>query len=91
MTDIEGFTRGEVALDYITSFQEAGIPAAELLKIMTVNAATLLGLKDRGTIKAGNYADLIACTGNPMEDSNALRHINFVMKNGKVIRDKAKE
>lgn len=86
MTDIAGMTRGAVALDYITSFQEAGIPATDIVRIMTTNAAGLLGLKDRGVLKPGSYADLIACDGNPLTDINALRHIRFVMKNGKVIR-----
>lgn len=88
MTDIAGSTRGAVAIDYITSFKEAGISAPDILKIMTSNASTLLGItKNRGTLTVGSYADIIAASENPMEQIDALRHIRFVMKEGKVIKN----
>jgi len=48
-----------MALEYIDSFIEAGIPPAEILKILTVYAYELLGLtKQRGTIAVGMPAAL---------------------------------
>ncbi len=34
----------------------------------------------------GLAADIIAMPANPMEDIEALKKINFVMKDGKIIR-----
>jgi hypothetical protein len=41
---------------------------------------------ERGPIKAGNYADLIAVAGDPLTDIDALRSVSFVMKNGQVFK-----
>jgi len=82
-----GETRGTLAISYIDTFQEAGIPAKDTLKIMTTNAARLLGVeKQRGAIKPGLFADLIATPENPLDNIQTLKHVSFVMKNGKVIK-----
>lgn len=84
--DVEGQTRGTLAISYIDSFVEAGVPAKEILRIMTTNAARLLGVeKERGALKPGLYADIIATTENPLVNIQALRQVSFVMKNGRVI------
>jgi imidazolonepropionase-like amidohydrolase len=55
----DDLSRGLMALEYIDSFIEAGIPPAEILKILTVYAYELLGLtKQRGTIAVGMPAAL---------------------------------
>jgi imidazolonepropionase-like amidohydrolase len=65
-------TGGQKAMDAITS--------------ATSLAAESLGLGDRvGTIAAGYEADLIAVDGDPLRDINALSHVAFVMKGGRVI------
>jgi imidazolonepropionase-like amidohydrolase len=82
-----GETRGTLAISYIDSFTEAGIPAKDILKIMTTNAARLLGVeKERGSIKPGMYADLIATPENPVDNINTLKSVSFVMKEGKVYK-----
>lgn len=87
MVDIAGETRGTLAIGYIDSFVEAGIPAKTILQIMTTNAAHLLGVeKERGSIEAGLAADIIATPNNPLDDIQTLKRVNFVMKNGKVYR-----
>jgi len=88
MVDIDNETRGSVALSYIDSFVEAGIPASDILKIMTINAAQLLGIeKVRGTLAKGMYCDLIATEDNPLENIMTLKKVLFVMKNGVVIKN----
>jgi imidazolonepropionase-like amidohydrolase len=90
MIDLENRTRGELAIGYIDSFVEAGIPASEILKILTLNPARLLGMeKQRGKIEAGFFADLVATKTDPLTDINALKDIAFVMKEGKVVRKSA--
>jgi imidazolonepropionase-like amidohydrolase len=82
-----GETRGTLAISYIDSFTEAGIPARDILKIMTTNAAKLLGVdKQRGSIKPGMYADLIATPDNPLDNINTLKTVSFVMKEGEVYK-----
>jgi imidazolonepropionase-like amidohydrolase len=55
--------------------------------MMTTNAARLLGVEnERGSIRAGLAADIIATPADPLEDIKALRRVAFVMKDGKVIR-----
>ncbi len=81
-------SRGEMALANLESWQEAGIPPLATLRAMTTNAAKLLGVeKERGAIKSGLAADLIAVRGNPLEDAYSLREVVFVMKNGKIVKE----
>jgi imidazolonepropionase-like amidohydrolase len=43
-------------------------------------------IKERGPIKQGMYADMIAVAGDPLTDIDALRNVQFVMKNGMVFK-----
>jgi imidazolonepropionase-like amidohydrolase len=80
-------SRGSQALEYIDSFVEAGVPAPDILRAMTSNAAKLLGVeKVRGALKPGMAADIIAVSGNPLTDINLLKKVSFVMRNGVVRR-----
>jgi imidazolonepropionase-like amidohydrolase len=66
---------------------DAGMPAAEVIKAATVNAADLLGITDQaGTIVAGKSADIIAVDGNPLEDITQLERVRFVMARGTVFK-----
>jgi imidazolonepropionase-like amidohydrolase len=85
--DLPGYTRGSQAITWVDSYLAAGLPAKAILQAMTVNAARLLGVeKERGAIRPGLAADIIALPGNPLEDPRLLRRVNFVMKNGAIIR-----
>jgi imidazolonepropionase-like amidohydrolase len=84
---LPGETRGTLAVDYIQSWMEAGVPAADTLRAMTVNGARLLGVdKERGFLKPGMAADIIATPENPIEDIRTLKRVSFVMKDGAVIK-----
>jgi imidazolonepropionase-like amidohydrolase len=62
-----------------------GMTPARAIRTATVDAATLLGQADRiGTIEAGKEADIIAVSGNPIEDVKRLESVGFVMKDGRV-------
>ncbi|MEO8449348.1 MAG: amidohydrolase family protein [Gemmatimonadota bacterium] len=82
-----GYSRGDVSLSVIDSWVEAGIPAADILRAMTTSAAALLGMEhQRGAIKPGYAADIIATRASPLADINNLKQVVFVMKGGVVFR-----
>jgi imidazolonepropionase-like amidohydrolase len=55
---------------------------------MTINAARLLGVDaERGAIHPGFAADIIATPDNPLDDIQAVRKVNFVMKDGSVFKN----
>ncbi len=85
--EVPGHTRGTAALTSLECFVKAGIPAPGILRLMTTDAARLLGVEgERGAVSPGMYADLIAVSGNPLEDIQTLKRVDFVMKNGVVVR-----
>jgi imidazolonepropionase-like amidohydrolase len=68
------------------TLRAAGIPAAEILRAATVNAARALGLGDSvGAIRPGMVADLIAVPGDPLADLDVLQRPHFVMARGRVV------
>jgi imidazolonepropionase-like amidohydrolase len=88
--DMPGRTRADLMFDYLAVWRAAGVPPMDILRAMTSNAAELLRVdKARGNIVAGLSADLVATPGNPLDDIEGLRKIDFVMKNGKVVRKPA--
>jgi len=40
-----------------------------------------------GSVEPGRFADLIAVTGDPLQNVSELTHVQFVMKNGKTIKN----
>ncbi len=84
---IPGMTRGEVVINFLLTWEAAGIPAPEILKAMTINGYRLSEtMSERGPIAPGLAADIIAVPGNPLEDIDALRDVRFVMKDGLVFK-----
>jgi imidazolonepropionase-like amidohydrolase len=84
---VEGQTRGTLSMTGIEPWIEAGIPPKTLLQAMTINAARLLGVdKERGTLRPGMAADIIATPDNPLDNLNTLKKVSFVMKNGVVFK-----
>lgn len=80
-------TRGELTINFLLSWKAAGIPNADILKAMTITGYECAQVeKERGPIKPGMFADLIAVKGNPLDDIDALRDVLFVMKNGLVFK-----
>jgi len=80
-------SRGAYALDFLESYVKVGMRPGEILRIMTADAARLVGVDgERGAIRPGMAADIIAAPANPLDDVTALRRVSFVMKDGKVFK-----
>jgi imidazolonepropionase-like amidohydrolase len=85
--ELPGRSRADLALGFLSVWQSAGIEPAAILRAMTSDAAELLRVNhERGRIAPGLAADMIAMPADPLRDIEALRKIDFVMKNGKTIR-----
>ncbi len=65
---------------------EAGLSPMDAIKAGTIVGAELLQWDDKlGSIEANKLADIIAVSGNPLEDISALENPVFVMKDGEII------
>jgi imidazolonepropionase-like amidohydrolase len=64
-----------------------GMTPMQAIQSATTNATDLLGKSDLlGSLKPGKYADIIAVSGNPLEDIRVLENVKFVMKEGKIYK-----
>ncbi len=69
-----------------TAYVAHGMSTADALRAGTVNAAALLRTDDRGRLREGLLADIVAVAGNPLEDIRVVENVRFVMKGGEIIR-----
>jgi imidazolonepropionase-like amidohydrolase len=84
----EWLNRGDLTINFLLTWKAAGIPAKDTLKALTITGYKAADvLKDqRGPIKPGFYADFIGVPGDPLQDMDAVRNVQFVMKNGEVFK-----
>ncbi len=83
-----GKTRGEASTEIFVNLRHAGMPALDVIRAITSNAAEMLGWQDRvGAIEPEKFADLVAVAGDPLADISELERVRFVMKDGQVVRN----
>jgi imidazolonepropionase-like amidohydrolase len=83
-----GKTRGEASISRFPTLHKAGLPSLDVIRAITTNAAEMLGWQDRiGAVEPGKFADLVAVAGDPIADITELERVQFVMKNGEVVRN----
>jgi imidazolonepropionase-like amidohydrolase len=69
--------------DEMVLLHDAGIPAMDVLRMATWNAALALGKVDEiGQIRVGMVADLVVLTKDPLDDIRNTRSIETVYKGG---------
>lgn len=85
-TDAPLIHHGENAKELVALTQRGMSPLAAL-QAATINAADLLGVNDRGEIKTGLLADIIAVNANPLKKIETTEKVNFVMLGGQVIKN----
>ncbi len=72
---------------FVVLVQWGASPLYTLRMATTVNAE-ILHLQDKlGTIEKGKYADIIAVSGDPLQDITEMQRVKFVMKGGDVIKN----
>jgi imidazolonepropionase-like amidohydrolase len=79
------FPHGENARE-IALMVEYGVPVLQAMTAATSGNARIFGLADRGAVRPGLLADLIAVEGDPTRDVTAAARVRFVMKGGVVYR-----
>ena len=86
-TDCDVSLHGENAKEF-QYMVEAGMSPSEAIKVATIEAATLLRIKEvAGSIKKGFDADIVAVKSNPLENIKVLQEVCFVMKEGEIYKN----
>jgi imidazolonepropionase-like amidohydrolase len=68
------------------AMQRAGMAAPQVLVSATAGNARIFRLADRGQVRPGLLADLVAVDGDPRRDLSAVEHVRLVMKGGQIVR-----
>lgn len=82
--DVGVFPHGDNARE-LEMMVEYGMAPADVLRSATATNADVFHLTDRGRVKAGLLADLIAVEGDPTKQISNLRKLKLVMKGGQRI------
>ncbi|MBC7835722.1 MAG: amidohydrolase family protein [Phycisphaerales bacterium] len=78
-----GVFAGSGVHDEMLLWQEAGIPAADILRSATTIPAAFCGVADRyGSVKPGKAASFVLLTANPLDDIRNARKIHGVFHRG---------
>jgi imidazolonepropionase-like amidohydrolase len=83
--DVGVFAHGDNARE-MELMAAYGMPAPEVLIAATSGNARIFGLADRGAVRPGLLADLVAVEGDPTRDISAVRRVALVMKGGTLFR-----
>ncbi|HVA72059.1 MAG TPA: amidohydrolase family protein [Candidatus Limnocylindrales bacterium] len=92
-TDAGPFPHGTQAIEfeYLVKY---GMTPLQAIQAATLNAARVMNAygqknwsKTVGAIDPGKYADIIAVSGNPLDDIKQLEQVKFVMKGGVVYKN----
>ncbi|MBV8476752.1 MAG: amidohydrolase family protein [Acidobacteria bacterium] len=85
-SDVGPFPHGTQARELVLMVKYGMTPLAALQADL-INGAKLLGWGGQlGALKPGYFADVIAVSGDPLEDIAVLQKVRFVMKGGVVYR-----
>jgi len=86
-TDAGVIPHGTNAREFVLMVEWGGMSNMDALKAGTINAATLLGWeKNLGSLVVGKWADIVAVSGDPLNDIHATEKVVFVMKNGVIYK-----
>src|SRR6202043_2267891 len=90
-TDAAVYPHGLNAHELGVYVDQFGMTPLAALQTATLNAADLMGWSDKvGALDPGKWADIIAVTGDPLQDVKLLQHVSFVMKSGVVYKNEVR-
>jgi imidazolonepropionase-like amidohydrolase len=84
--DVGVYAHGDNARE-MALMVEYGMRPADVLIAATSGNARIFGLGDRGAVRPGLLADLVAVEGDPTRDIAAVRAVRLVMKGGTLHRE----
>jgi imidazolonepropionase-like amidohydrolase len=86
-TDAAVIRHGDNAKEFALRVSLGESPMQSIVSATSLNAE-IMGWSDRvGTVEKGRFADVIAVTGNPLQDITELQRVRFVMKGGVIVVD----
>jgi len=87
-TDAAVYDHGRNAGEFV-ELVRLGLSPVDALKAGTSLDAQLLGVDSfTGSLEAGKSADIVAVTGNPLENIRTVTNVLFVMKDGAVVKNR---
>jgi imidazolonepropionase-like amidohydrolase len=85
-SDVGPFPHGTQAVE-MDLMVRYGMKPLAVLQADMLTGAMLLGWEGQiGQLKPGYSADIVAVSGNPLEDITAVERVSFVMKYDEVVR-----
>ncbi len=85
-SDVGPFPHGTQAREFAL-MAKYGMATSAVLQADLLNGAKLLGWGGQiGALKRGYLADIIAVTGDPLQDISVLQRVSFVMKGGMIYK-----
>jgi imidazolonepropionase-like amidohydrolase len=86
-TDMGGIPWTESIAQEFPRMVDLGMSPMDAIKSATSRAAEMLDMAGQiGVVAAGAYADIVALPGDPVKDIKQLGNVQFVMKDGKVVK-----
>ena len=82
------FPHGTNAHEFVLMVEWGGMGNMDSIIAGTLNGAKLLGWDGRlGSLAVGKWADIVAVSGDPLNDVHNMQKVVFVMKNGVVYKE----
>ena len=86
-TDAGVVPHGTNAHEFVLMVEWGGMSRMDAIVAGTSNGARLLGWdKKIGSLTTGKWADIVAVSGDPLQDIENMQKVVFVMKNGVIYR-----
>ncbi len=88
-TDMGGIPWTEPIAQEFSRMLDFGMSPMDAIQSATSRAAVMLDMEGKiGVVAPGAFADIVAVGADPLRDIKVLENVEFVMKDGKVVRDK---
>jgi imidazolonepropionase-like amidohydrolase len=84
-TDAPAIPHGENAKE-LWAMVDRGMTPMQALQAATITSAELIDVDDRGRLREGLLADIVAVPGDPSQDIATTQDVRFVMKGGRVYK-----